>query len=254
MVLALAAGTLAQSGPEFVRLEKLDLADNQGAVRVEATLSAPLVSPQASTATRPDRILLELPGVVPAEVARSILWNRNGVKSVRIEQGRPSAEPVTRVVVELKSGRLYDLAAEGNRIVLTVLAEEGTVNRLPPVAAASVPIFGRRHRDSTVPAQGDTNPSPPAEIASPPAPPFRSRMIRRVREGIRLPVRPAPTPRPHRPRHQFPGLPCRRLPRIHQLQVRNRHSSRRRKPRKVQHPPTPKCKPLPPLLFSRTPT
>lgn len=169
MVLALAAGTLAQSGPEFVRLEKLDLADNQGAVRVEATLSAPLVSPQASTATRPDRILLELPGVVPAEVARSIRWNRNGVKSVRIEQGRPSAEPVTRVVVELKSGRLYDLAAEGNRIVLTVLAEEGTVNRLPPVAAASVPIFGQRHRDSTVPAQGDTNPSPPAEIASPPA-------------------------------------------------------------------------------------
>src|SRR5581483_11120489 len=130
-----------------------------------------LVSPQASTATRPDRILLELPGVVPAEVARSILWNRNGVKSVRIEQGRPSAEPVTRVVVELKSGRLYDLAAEGNRIVLTVLAEEGTVNRLPPVAAASVPIFGRRHRDSTVPAQGDTNPSPPAEVASPPPPP-----------------------------------------------------------------------------------
>jgi hypothetical protein len=169
ILLVLAAGALAQSDRGFVRLQKLDVADDQGAARLELTLSAPLTYPQVSTETHPDRLVLELPGAVPGEAVRLLPWNRDSVKTIQVVEGKPSSEPVTRVVVELKSRRAYDLSVDGNRIVLTVLAEGEASNRTPPAAAASAPIFGRRHRDTSELPQTTPNSNPPSEIVPPPA-------------------------------------------------------------------------------------
>lgn len=148
VVLALVATTFAQSSREIVRIQKLNITNDQGAVRVEVTLSAPLVNPQVSTATRPDRLLLDLTGAVPGESARILHWNQNGVRTVQVVEGKPTSEPVTRIVVELKGTRAYDLSTDGNKIVLSVFSDAAAGNRQPPAPAATGPLLGRWRRDS----------------------------------------------------------------------------------------------------------
>jgi hypothetical protein len=164
----LGVAACAQGGRDFVRIQKLDVSSDPGGVRVEVTLSAPLVNPQVSAATRPDRLVLDLPGVVPGESLRSVRWNRDGIKTVQMVEGRPSAEPLTRIVVELKSARAYDLQNDGTKIILTILAPGEAANRQPPAPAATAPIFGRPHRD-TIEPRPVPDPNQPQAVVPPPA-------------------------------------------------------------------------------------
>ena len=146
--LALVATAFTQSSHEFSRIQKLDVRNDRGVVRVEVTLSAPLVNPQVSTATRPDRLLLDLPGALPGESPRIVRWGQNDVKTVQVIEGKPSSEPMTRIVIELKAAHSYYLADEGNKIVLSIFSEGAATNRQPPAPAATGPLLGRWRRDS----------------------------------------------------------------------------------------------------------
>jgi len=88
---------------------------------------------------------------------------------VRAELDSHAGSPFTRVIVALSEARPYRLAAEGNRIVLSVLPAEGASSRKKrdgPVAAASAPLIGRLHRTQP-PRTRQTHPSaivPPAAL------------------------------------------------------------------------------------------
>ena len=171
-VLLFLVGTgFPQSAGDVARVQKLDVVENKGTTRIEVILSSPVVNPHVSLATRPLRLVLELPGVMPGDSRTPVQFNQNGVKTVEMVFDDHAKPPMTRVVVQLKEARPYGLATEGDKLVLSVLpaVEAAAKNRRGPAAAASVPLIGRIGRPPEGPnrqAQGETQVS---EVAQPPA-------------------------------------------------------------------------------------
>jgi len=167
LLVILGVGVDAQSTGDAVRIRNVVVVEEQGGVRIEVDLTSP-VTPRVTLLTRPDRLVLELPDAGLGEQRAPVAVNQNGVKSVRAEFDSRAGSPFTRLIVALSEARPYRLAAEGNKIVLSVLpaAEAGSrKKRDGPAAAASAPLIGRLHR--TQPPQDTSNPTPSAVV--PPA-------------------------------------------------------------------------------------
>jgi len=121
ILLALASAVWAQSGTDSAKILKVTVVDDQGSTRIEVTLTAPVASPQVDVANNPDRLSLELPGVVPGNWQTSMNINRDGVKTVQASVDNSQHPPITRVVVDLTVSRPYDVMTDGNTVVLTLL-------------------------------------------------------------------------------------------------------------------------------------
>ncbi len=152
------------------RIQKLDVLSDQAAVTIKVSLSSP-VSPRVAIATKPDRLILELPGAIPADSLAPVAFNQNGVSAVRVEPDRNSA--ITRVVVVLDRAHAYGLATPGAEIILTVLPADETAsstkNRRGPAPAASAPLIGRLHRKPADSAPVASTSTPRQEPVPPPA-------------------------------------------------------------------------------------
>lgn len=139
-----------------------------GGTQVAVDVSTP-EQPKVIVASNPPRLVLEFAGVVPGQKQDEIAVGQDGIKSIRV--GLHSANPpVTRVVIDLDFARPYELAQDGNRVVLTVLpavAETRGHNGGGAPGAAGVPLFGRLHRPKhkTTSLADKANPAP-----VPPAP------------------------------------------------------------------------------------
>ncbi len=111
-------------------------------LRVEMTLSSS-VTPSVHSATHPDRILLDFPGITYVEKAKKFDVQSNGVTEIQAVQ-YASNPLITRVVVELDQPHIYKLKAEGNRVIFTVsvaaVAEKSHGGA--PAAAASGSLAG----------------------------------------------------------------------------------------------------------------
>ncbi len=101
-------------------VQKLEVVQVGGEVRIEMTLSEP-VKPSVVVATNPDRLVLELPNTVSDSKQKRLTVRSPGVRGVRIglHQANP---PVTRLVVDLEKNVPYRLLAEGNRVTLALSA------------------------------------------------------------------------------------------------------------------------------------
>jgi hypothetical protein len=169
-ILALASCTLAQIAGDPARIQKLDVVESNGGVRIEVTLTSP-VSPRVALGTKPDSLTLMLPGVVPGDSEAPVNLNQNGVKRVRVVVHHSKASPLTSVVVGLTTAHPYGLAVEGNKIVLNVLpvTEEATSgkNRRGPVGAASAPLIARIHRTPDEASQPSSSKTQAAELTPP---------------------------------------------------------------------------------------
>jgi type IV pilus assembly protein PilQ len=114
--------------PRPAARELLDLTvdpEPEGGVRVALDLEGP-VGVESFALTGPDRLVLDLPGVVDRLSDHRFDVGRAGVVRVRTAQHRTEPDPVTRVVFDLEAPRLYTIEA----------APDGVVVRFDPSVAA----------------------------------------------------------------------------------------------------------------------
>ena len=93
----------------------------KNAVEIEVDASDRIV-PQTQVLSGPDRLVLDFPNAVPGAHVLNQSVDRGEVKSVRIGlfQNKP---PITRVVVDLKSPRSYQIFPSGHTVMIKVMGD-----------------------------------------------------------------------------------------------------------------------------------
>jgi hypothetical protein len=138
LVLLLVSACVAQgvvSGTTEIR--KLRVVRSGDTIRIEIILTHP-VNPKLTIATKPDRLVLDLPTTSANSRQRRIVVNRNGVKQVRIGPNGANP-PVMRAVVEVDTFHPYKLATAGDTVILIVLPADAAANVGRKGAASSPP-------------------------------------------------------------------------------------------------------------------
>jgi len=120
------------SGPATNLLEVVPVGSSNGAVielRGDGALSG-----TAFTLPNPDRLVIDLNGVIK-RFNRSIYAVGSGpVRQVRVAQNRTEPEPVTRVVIDLDGEVRYEFSETSNGAVIQVMAADAPfVQMTPPV-------------------------------------------------------------------------------------------------------------------------
>ena len=107
-------------------------------VEVEATGS---IDPQTQVLAGPDRLVVDFPNAIPSNRVRSQSVERGEVKDVRVGlfQARP---PITRVVLDLKAARSYQVFPYGRKVMIKVVggatSEASSNHSLPAGGSAWV--------------------------------------------------------------------------------------------------------------------
>jgi antitoxin (DNA-binding transcriptional repressor) of toxin-antitoxin stability system len=114
------AGSLAQ-----VSVRSVKVLGAKDAVEIEVEASDRIV-PETQVLTGPDRLVVDFPNAIPSSKLRSQSVDRGEVKDVRVGlfQSKP---PVTRVVVDLKSARSYQVFPYGRTVMIKVTSSASEV-------------------------------------------------------------------------------------------------------------------------------
>jgi type IV pilus secretin PilQ/predicted competence protein len=130
-VSAMAADTVSQSGDVLVanqnsaaaqkpgattRIGKISVARGGDGLNIEISGSGPMTA-KTMKLTHPDRVVVDIPNSVLQGRAREIPVNSGDVKSVRV--GRYQ-EGTTRIVVDMAQMRDFQIAPEGNKLVVSM--------------------------------------------------------------------------------------------------------------------------------------
>ena len=159
-----------QAAPDSTKILNIVVAADGSNTRVEITLTAAAGTPQVSVASNPDRIFVELPGVVPGDWHMPVTINHDGVNTIESIVDNNPHHPVTRVAIALSAARTYSIATDGYKVLVTLLPPEKsaseTKKRRGPAGAASAPLISRIHRQDEIPQA--TTPDTLAAIPNPP--------------------------------------------------------------------------------------
>jgi len=149
-----ASASAVASASSLLEVVPVDVGDG---VRIELHADGELAA-QAFTLPGPDRIVIDLPGVVN-RVPQGVLPVASPlVRRVRVAQYRSAPEPVTRVVVDLNAKAAHRLAETPNGALLTV----GDVAAdLTTVAAASSGVPAPSHAATGTIEMHRSNPAGP---------------------------------------------------------------------------------------------
>src|SRR6476659_5082929 len=143
-VSAMAAETVSQPGDVQVksqdsaaapkagaatRIGKVSVARESDGLNIEISGSGPMTA-KTMRLTHPDRVVVDIPNSVLQGRAREIPVNGSDVKSVRIGRFQ---EGTTRVVVDMAQMRDFQIAPEGNKLVVRM--RESSTARPTPVPA-----------------------------------------------------------------------------------------------------------------------
>src|SRR6478735_7385422 len=130
-VSAMAAETVSQPGDVQVksqdsaaapkagaatRIGKVSVARESDGLNIEISGSGPMTA-RTMKLTHPDRVVVDIPNSVLQGRAREIPVNGSDVKSVRIGRFQ---EGTTRVVVDMAQMRDFQIAPEGNKLVVSM--------------------------------------------------------------------------------------------------------------------------------------
>lgn len=80
------------------------------------------ILPQTQVLTGPDRLVVDLPNSLPGRQVRNQSVDRGDVKDVRVGLFQ-SAPPVTRVVLDLKAARSYQVFPYGRTVMIKVMGD-----------------------------------------------------------------------------------------------------------------------------------
>src|SRR5437660_532616 len=124
LFLLLVSAVAAASDSNAAEIRKVQVKGSVDRIQIEVTLTASVI-PSVILATRPDRLVLQLPNTAsPAKQQRAAV-NQNGVKAIRV--GLNCADPpVTRVVVDLDRAHPFELGRTGNTVTPTRQARHKT--------------------------------------------------------------------------------------------------------------------------------
>ncbi len=160
-----AVPALAQSSVRSVKvLGSKDVVE----IEVEATDQ---ITPQTQVLAGPDRLVVDFPNSRPSEQLRNQSVDRGEVKDVRVGlfQSRP---PVTRVVVDLKSARSYQIFPNGRTVMIKVMG--GTVvgsntlaptNGVAPQPATHPGLLAANYTPRQDPVSIEAAPQPPLQVS-----------------------------------------------------------------------------------------
>jgi hypothetical protein len=123
-VLSLVLAPLLHAGSQTV-VQKIDVITGDPLqLQVETTSR---VTPQAQVITAPDRLVIDVPGAVPASTLRNKSVNQSEVERVRVALFS-SAPPVTRIVLDLNSPQWYRIAPTASGFTVTLGASDPSEN------------------------------------------------------------------------------------------------------------------------------
>ena len=120
-VLILCAGLWANAAPlqnaaNTATILRVAILERANEIEIAASHQ---VTPHTLVLTGPDRVVIDFPGAVPGAGLRPMFVNRGDVKAVRVSLFK-SNPPVTRVVLDLKAPRAYQLYPSGNTVIVKV--------------------------------------------------------------------------------------------------------------------------------------
>jgi type IV pilus assembly protein PilQ len=168
-VSAMAADTVSQSGDVLAtnqnnaaaqkpgattRIGKISVARGGDGLNIEISGSGPMTA-RTMKLTHPDRVVVDIPNSVLQGRAREIPVNSGDVKSVRV--GRYQ-EGTTRIVVDMAQMRDFQIAPEGNKLVVSM--RDSSTSRPAPLPAMKQAVVSA---DATPHA---TAPEPVAPVAT----------------------------------------------------------------------------------------
>jgi type IV pilus secretin PilQ/predicted competence protein len=116
----------AQRAGATTRIGKISVARGSDGLNIEISGSGPMTA-KTMKLTHPDRVVVDIPNSVLQGRAREIPVNSSDVKSVRV--GRYQ-EGTTRVVVDMAQMRDFQIAPEGNKLVVH-MRESSTTKPAP---------------------------------------------------------------------------------------------------------------------------
>jgi AMIN domain len=143
-------------------------------IEIEIHTSGAVGWPNTQAITRPDRIVVDFPGVLPASELHALNVNRGPLKSIRsgLFFNDP---PITRIVLDLREPQPYQILPIPNGFLVRLGRASPATNvaSAPPPAAPA--MGGGRltavSKVSVQPTAGDAATSPTAASAVPVAPP-----------------------------------------------------------------------------------
>ena len=145
-------------------VQKLQVVNAGDDVRIELTLSTS-IKPSVVVATKPDRLVLELPNTSSDGKQKHVAVHRLGIRDVRIGLHQ-SDPPITHLVVDLDESVPYRLLTEENRI--TLIISPGSVSRskhMSPARAVSGGLTGI-FRSGSKPLPPNSNSNDSADLPS----------------------------------------------------------------------------------------
>ncbi len=164
----IAAGTcasLAASSWAQVSVRSVKVLGSKDTVEIEVQASDRLI-PETLVLTGPDRLVIDFPNAVPSSQVRNQSIDRGDVKDVRVGlfQAKP---PVTRVVLDLKSARSFQVFPNGRTVMIKVTggestasgAEDAAMQRLGPAG-----LIAANYTTSAEPVSAPAVPRPPLEV------------------------------------------------------------------------------------------
>lgn len=116
----LAAPAHSQARPP-ARVQKISV-NSQGRIQLQVQTSRPVV-PQAQIIPDPERLVIDIPGMVPGPNLRAISVNRNEVKRLRVGLFS-TTPPVTRIVLDLSSPSQYRITPLASGFTVSLGAEQ----------------------------------------------------------------------------------------------------------------------------------
>jgi hypothetical protein len=130
---------------DSARVQHLVVRGSPEAMEVEIQTSGAPVAPDTQAITGPDRIIVDLPGALPADELRALKVNRGALKAVRSGLFFKNP-PITRVVLDLTEPRSYEVSTTQHAIVVKLggatslgSANPGSTNVRPSNPGSSNP-------------------------------------------------------------------------------------------------------------------
>jgi hypothetical protein len=104
------------------RVNQVAVTPASGGMEVEIT-STRTVPLRSQVVTTPDRLILDFPGALPGSDLHDQSINRGQVKGIRVSLFAQNP-PVTRVVIDLKSGQPYRIYPSGKTVIIKLMTGE----------------------------------------------------------------------------------------------------------------------------------
>jgi len=126
LLLAGACTCLTATSVAQVSVRSVKVLGSKNSVEIEVESSDRIV-PETRVLTGPDRLVVDFPNAVPSNQVRNQSVDRGEVKDVRVGlwQAKP---PITRVVLDLKTARSYQVFPYGRTVMIKVLGDSSSVD------------------------------------------------------------------------------------------------------------------------------